>query len=118
MYSYKEWYAKNKDKKNAYDKQWRKDNAERVRERQRNRFIRLRLEVLSRDSQGVPRCACCGETENQFLSIDHINGKGKEDRSDTGGNFYMRLKREGFPQGLYQILCYNCNLSKGFYGAC
>jgi hypothetical protein len=67
-------------------------------------------------------CVCCGETDICFLSIDHRNGNGAEHRktrSDGSGSMlYRSLKRQGFPQGEYQILCYNCNMAKGFYGEC
>jgi hypothetical protein len=28
------------------------------------------------------------------------------------------LKRRGYPQEGYTILCFNCNLSRGFFGYC
>lgn len=58
-------------------------------------------------------CACCGTTKD--LTIDHIDGNGKEHREEvTGGSssFYAWLVRNGFPAG-YQTLCATCNLSKG-----
>ena len=67
------------------------------------------------------KCACCGETEEKFLSIDHIDGGGAEHRRSIGmrggGQFYCWLRREGFPAG-FQVLCMNCNHAKGNYGAC
>ena len=69
------------------------------------------------------RCACCGETGRQFLTIDHVNGDGLTHRTATGksriaGQVIRRLiRRQGYsPQ--YQILCYNCNLATGHYGWC
>lgn len=67
------------------------------------------------------RCACCGEDRIEFLAIDHIFNDGAEDRRSngkSGGQFYRRLKRDGFPQGRLQVLCYNCNGAKGYYGYC
>jgi hypothetical protein len=62
-------------------------------------------------------CACCGATTG--LSIDHIDGNGREHRrelfgrKDHGGqHFYLWLIRQGFPAG-YQTLCLPCNTSKG-----
>jgi len=62
-------------------------------------------------------CACCGATEN--LSIDHVNGDGREHREALFGSqggastsMYRWLARNGFPDG-FQTLCRPCNTSKG-----
>ena len=64
-------------------------------------------------------CKCCGEKRNEFLSIDHVNNDGKEHRKEVGNqlNLYRWIIKNQFPDTL-QILCFNCNLSKGFYGYC
>lgn len=61
-------------------------------------------------------CNCCGEPNLAFLTIDHIFNDGANHRGE-GGRFkgvsiYRTLKREGFPKGRYQVLCYNCNCAK------
>ena len=60
-------------------------------------------------------CACCGESEPKFLSIDHVNNDGakhkRENRIRTGEQMYRWLKRSGYPDG-FQILCMNCNWGK------
>lgn len=54
-------------------------------------------------------CACCGKRELLFLTIDHKDGKGFEDRkSYTGTSWYMYLLRTDLRTDL-QVLCYNCN---------
>lgn len=64
------------------------------------------------------KCVCCGETELDFLAIDHIYGGGKQDRGGASA-FYTRLKREGYPQdGRYRVLCHNCNQAAGYAGRC
>lgn len=63
------------------------------------------------------RCNCCGETRFEFLTLDHVNNDGKQERQLRGQQIYKRLIKEGFPTG-YQILCYNCNCAKGIYGIC
>lgn len=57
------------------------------------------------------RCACCGESRVEFLTLDHIHGGGKADRDANHGSYpiYARLKREGWPRDRYRILCMNCN---------
>lgn len=57
-------------------------------------------------------CACCGETEKLFLSIDHINGGGhKHRKSLKSGHFYEWLRDQKYPNG-YQVLCMNCNCGR------
>jgi hypothetical protein len=66
------------------------------------------------------KCACCGENNLLFLTIDHINCDGAEERKSEGYNqdkFYNSLIDNNFPNQ-YQLLCYNCNLCRGFYGKC
>ena len=83
----------------------------------RNR--RVRREVLSHYSDGIPHCVCCGETEFEFLTIDHINGGGNAHRKSTGSGANMTdwIRRNNYPDG-FQILCMNCNWAKGMYGEC
>lgn len=78
----------------------------------------LRKQVL--DAYGN-KCNCCGETEPQFLALDHISGKpiGVKQRSyrRTGTGLYKQARDAGFPSS-YQLLCHNCNGAKGYYGVC
>lgn len=63
-------------------------------------------------------CACCGESQQIFLSLDHVNSDGNKDRGKRqSGSFktYRRAIREGFPPDL-QLLCYNCNLGRAYNG--
>lgn len=62
------------------------------------------------------KCACCGETEPKFLTIDHIANNSAEMRRNgehgqSGTSFYQYLRRNNFPAG-FQTLCMNCNLGK------
>jgi hypothetical protein len=55
------------------------------------------------------KCACCGESRIEFLTIDHINGGGcKHRRRIRGIPFYQWLIKHGLPKG-YRVLCLNCN---------
>ena len=94
----RKWYAKNQGRALAYMAQYRKETKDVV-------F----------NAYGGYICACCGETEKRFLTIDHIDGGGNKHRKETGmksGNeFYIWLRLQGFPAG-YQVYCYNCNLGK------
>lgn len=64
------------------------------------------------------KCACCGELERKFLTLDHINGGGNRHRIEIGGRkdsaglpTYLNLYKRGFPPG-FQVLCMNCNFGK------
>jgi len=112
--------------------QWVSANRDRVRvtnrvsmqrhSEERNARARLSRQALRRETilayGGV--CACCGESEWEFLAIDHINGGGNQHRRVLGlvGPFFFKyLRDQGFPVG-YQVLCHNCNQAKGAYGTC
>lgn len=64
-------------------------------------------------------CACCGEANSRFLTVDHVNNDGKQDRA-TGGGWGKSTKRLlKFKRDDIQILCYNCNMGKEkFSGTC
>lgn len=60
------------------------------------------------------KCACCGETNPLFLTIDHKFGGGNKQRRElkkTSNEWLKIVKELGFPN-TFQILCFNCNLSK------
>jgi len=70
------------------------------------------------------RCACCGETTPEFLTIDHINNDGATqrrlmaaNRSISSSAIYAWIRRNRYPDDL-QILCWNCNCAKGIRGGC
>lgn len=75
-------------------------------------------------------CACCGEDNPLFLSIDHVNGRTEADfhpitefrhsttgnkRPRTGVHAAKQARREGYPD-TYQVLCFNCNCGKNRNG--
>jgi len=74
------------------------------------------------------RCSCCGESEFRFLTMEHINGGGNDERKrysklnkSTGPGvlaIITRLRREGWPQGRYTVLCWNCNMARAYSGSC
>jgi hypothetical protein len=105
----------NREKENARQQRWRKENPERLKEqRQDKRF--MVLQYYSRSD--IPFCDCCGEKTLEFLCIDHISGNGNEHRRETKkAPIYAWLIQHNFPDG-FRVLCHNCNLSLGFYGYC
>ena len=67
------------------------------------------------------KCVCCGESHADILTIDHVNNDGNDHRRQvgTGSAFYSWLRKQGFPQdGRFQVLCFNCNRAKYYYGVC
>jgi len=58
------------------------------------------------------QCVCCGETNINILTIDHINGHGNKHRIQTGCGtgvkFYRWLRDNNFPSE-FRVLCCNCN---------
>lgn len=84
-------------------------------ERSRNRSKRIKLEVFMHYSNNELKCALCGKNDYRVLTIDHINGGGRQHMKEIGLDgsygFYIYLRKHNFPEG-YQILCMNCNCSK------
>ena len=75
---------------------------------------------------GGPSCACCGESEERFLSFDHVNEDGAEHRLSIGKrssgrgfsdvvSLHRALKKAGYPP-IIQVLCFNCNMGKHLNG--
>lgn len=56
-------------------------------------------------------CQCCEEYRREFLTIDHIHGDGKFDRSSSEARFKKIVKSRGIKSRL-QVLCMNCNWAK------
>lgn len=86
--------------------------------------IEDKIKVINHYSGGTNKCSCkkCNISGLNFLTIDHINKDGGKQRKllkmyGGGVNFYHWLIKNNLPEG-YQVLCYNCNCSKGFFGYC
>lgn len=91
-------------------------HSEAINARGRARNARIRDEVYSAYGDA---CACCGETNRAFFTIDHIDGSGADHKREIGrGSLYPWLRRNGFPKDNFQILCFNCNCAKGFREVC
>lgn len=75
-----------------------------------------KVEVLTHYSNGIPKCNCCGETQIDFLVLDHVNNDGathRKSKKKGGTHFYLTLKRENYPnEPKLQVLCANCNQGK------
>ena len=132
---------RNREKFNQRMRDWRSENREKYLEQARewrNRKLAngtpeevaalraaesartKRAQAICRDqvfaAYGGYKCACCGESEPMFLSIDHIDNNGATERKSglyagSGYGFYQWLRKNKFPPG-YQVLCMNCNTGK------
>ena len=125
----REYVARNREKIRAYNREYYGRNPERTQARYRaNReellayaqgrrkiyHRRLKKQVFTAYGSS---CACCGEGNPAFLSIDHVNGGGRAHRKAVGGGVAILLDiiKRRFPAD-FQLLCYNCNLGRAFNG--
>lgn len=101
-------------KNNEASKAWHRRNSARKSELRR----KVRAEMII--AYGA-KCACCGETAAEFLTMDHVGGWGKEHRAQNkmaASKLPYLLRDMGWPQDGFQLLCWNCNCSRGIYGYC
>jgi hypothetical protein len=102
----------------AATQRYRAKHPERVKEQRRRYNATARARLLA--AYGG-RCACCGESTPEFLTLDHIHGIPDHHRRNgkriSGTLLYSLVLREGCPDD-YQLLCWNCNAAKSYYGVC
>ena len=99
-------------------KRWRERNRETIRARAAIKTRERKNEVIQ--LLDGARCACCGESRFEFMTVDHINGGGHQHRRSVGvgGKFYDTVLRDPDAKAKYRILCMNCNFALGIYGRC
>lgn len=112
----REYHAKWRRREQAKYKKWYKgyyeDRKEWILKQARLRGQKLREGAIA--AYGG-RCACCGETQWEFLCIDHM--KQPKEPKLSGPSLYTWLKKNNWPSW-FQVLCWNCNSSIGFRGYC
>lgn len=112
-------YAADPEAHRERQRQYKRDQRERVNaynaEWSAEYRARLRSEMLAAYGS---RCKCCGEPEPLFLQLDHVENDGHLDRKvhRTSTKLFAHLKRVGWPQDRYQLLCANCNFGKMLNG--
>lgn len=110
---------KNRDKVRAWGRDWRERNRERSRELN-TKYNRETKQQIMAHYGGA--CICCGETTIEFLTLDHINNDGGQDRKSArvghGGYRHYKKLLQGPPRTDLQILCLNCHHAKTFMGTC
>jgi len=62
------------------------------------------------------KCQCCGEMNEDFFTLDHVNGDGARHRIEICGKnsanpllMYRWIIRNGYPSTI-RLYCYNCNI--------
>ena len=90
--------------------EWREKHKEELKNYNKDAYKQIREKVFSYYGK---KCACCGESEMEFLGIDHINGGGARHKKNVGHGvqFIKWIIKNNFPDDL-QILCHNCNVAK------
>jgi hypothetical protein len=113
---HRDYRERNPEKVRESLRRWHEKNPDYTSEAGRQRNADLKAQVLAHYGDV---CACCGTSDR--LSIDHVNGDGRQHRTElfghpqrggTGTRYWAWLIQQGFPAG-YQTLCRPCNSSKG-----
>lgn len=113
------YYKEHKEQRKQYAKEYRNNpqNKEYITKWKKAWIGRQKSLVFAHYGN---KCQCCGESQKEFLTLDHINGDGHKQRrmragTGTGSNFYKWIIDHNYPNDL-QILC--CNCAKGVLGYC
>jgi hypothetical protein len=100
---------------NAYNKLWYQRTKETRLKKAKEHYQKWRDAALA--GYGA-QCSCCGETEYNFLAIDHVNGLTELELSEGrmfGDKLHRFLVKNNFPSE-FQVLCHNCNMGRRFNG--
>jgi hypothetical protein len=105
-----------KEKRREENRRWRENNREKLSIKNkiycRNYDIKCKKLVFEHYGN---KCDYCGEQEEIFLTIDHIDGGGEKHRKKIGRKINRWLVSRKFPKG-FQTLCFNCNWGKHING--
>lgn len=123
----KEYYLDNQGRMLTRNREYRRTNRDELLARRREHRINNRGSILASEKDrrlntkneafekyGGYRCAECGISDPDVLTLDHIDPGTvvrRNGRREGGNDLYIRLRMDGYPKG-YQVLCYNCNIKK------
>lgn len=96
------------EERKLYDHVWRQNNKAIINDVNKNYRQRTRQKVLDHYGNKCMWPDGCNITDPDMLQIDHINGNGRRERKQRGGDFYLYLIRNKFPSR-YRLLCANHN---------
>lgn len=112
--SAQKWRDTHREESRERNREYARTHREKQRESTHKSSQRLKAAVFV--AYGGAVCACCGETDIRFLTIDHVDGGGMQHRKVVGkGNFYRWLRDNNYPEG-FQVLCFNCNCGRSVNG--
>lgn len=105
----------------ARSRAWAANNPERAAARRARYLVRIRREVFEHYGW---TCVCCGYADSRFLTLDHANGNGGQERiarygANSGGakntiqQTYYDYRKQGRWRDDLQVMCWNCNCAKG-----
>lgn len=122
----RKWKQKHKKEVSDYNKLYKSQHAKSVREYWDN-YYRVSGYKEKRNAQNTKartnfiemyggKCSCCGENRVEFLTLEHVHGQvGK--RREVSYTAYRKAVAKYDPSK-YDLLCMNCNFSRGKYGYC
>jgi hypothetical protein len=93
---------------------WQRDNSIRRSKGKRERRQQIRKEFLAMYGN---KCVCCGESQVEFLTLEHRQGQIGIKSKQTGRDAYSEATKK-LDLDKFEILCMNCNHAKGRYGYC
>lgn len=100
------YYIKNKEKILLKIKEYRKANPDKIVQK-KGYYYEYWQNIRSQFFELYgKKCACCGESCESFLVLDHI--KGKDRRCKNNRQSYLDALAEYDPNE-YRTLCHNCN---------
>lgn len=114
--SKRKWYLRNLEKIQAYMVLYRQKNRNTLIERRNRKRKQARIDALNKYGGS---CACCGETQFEFLAFEHRNNDGGKERASglKDYSFILSLLASSIRDDI-EVLCHNCNSSKAYYGYC
>jgi hypothetical protein len=97
-----------------YQKKYRQEKRTKINLQKKSKMLQSKIEGM-KIYGGC--CQCCGESNEKFLTLEHLNGRDKSKKRRTGLAAWNIARIEGYPD-TYTVLCFNCNCAKGIYGVC
>lgn len=111
----REYYWRHRDERIAYTQDFYRKNARRL--SRKNAAFKGHVRRTVRAYLGN-KCVCCGETEQEFLSVDHVRNNGAKHRREKGREAWMwevwKAIKDKRIVTEYALMCFNCNFSKHF----
>lgn len=111
---YSEYKISHKEQIKLRTQKYQKTHKEKVNQFGKNYRDRIKIAFL--EMYGG-KCVCCGECNQEFLTIEHKNGQVGVKKKEKTYKAYRNAINELRPD-IYEILCMNCNFSRGKFGYC